>query len=741
MTNITAKLFIDTIFSDLDEDEQVLLSQQFSLGGGFTNMGWSGAERALKKSKAIYFNVSTVKIPNQGEDLRRRKSDCIAAFCFVADDIGTKVDKEMVPSTYILESSRGSFQYGYRLHPVDNLMRFEAFVSAMGREGYTDPGAEGCNRLMRVPGSINIKPNKNNFISTITEWEPDRVWALDDLAKAFGIDLDNLPVKQLRTQSPGSEAVALEGVDPMLDWLRETNLIVSDNGDWIDIPCPWADQHTSGSDTAGYSALGRGEDEWVQNRSFNCLHEHCANKNLKDFVKWAVKEGGPHVTGYDPLPWLQARYAYVGMTQQVVDLEQRKRGGEWFWDLAAWTRMHPGRITMPGTTNEVSVAAAFIASRDTRKAESTVYRPVKAAEDIAMTESDGQPMVNIYVPPTHPETDKTPKVFLEHMKYLIPCETEREVFLNWLAHKMQNPDQRSYAVCMVADGAFGIGRSWIKDMLRGVLQGKVNTASLAQLVGQGTSSENNFNDWLINCQYVVVEEAKDSIDRDIFFSAYEKFKQRIDTRVGSDRINVKYGKAREQPVFFNCLIFSNHRDALALPEGDRRVCVITNSVERNTFDYYEKLAASLYEEPAAVYWWLMRRDITNFDPIYPPMTPAKMSMIEQSVSPADEIWVWVKENVKDEIVTKETMRNYVVSAALSLNYDNIMLKPGGVVRMLWGRCGNLRGEDKGARYSIGGSQVEVRCLSNEEYWRKMDDDRNRAVFEKALAGASLNIIA
>ena len=117
------------------------------------------------------------------------------------------------------------------------------------------------------------------------------------------------------------------------------------------------------------------------------------------------------------------------------------------------------------------------------------------------------------------------------------------------------------------------------------------------------------------------------------------------------------------------------------------------------------------------------------------MTPAKMAMIEQSVSPADEIWFWIKENVEAEIVTKETMRNYVVSAALSLNYDNIMLKPGGVMRMLWGRCGNLRGEDKGARYSIGGSQVEVRCLSNEDYWKQMDDERNRVVFEKTLMSA------
>jgi hypothetical protein len=227
----------------------------------------------------------------------------------------------------------------------------------------------------------------------------------------------------------------------------------------------------------------------------------------------------------------------------------------------------------------------------------------------------------------------------------------------------------------------------------------------------------------------------------VFFSAYEKFKQRIDTRVGSDRINIKYGQAKEQPVFFNCLIFSNHRDALALPEGDRRVCVITNSVERNTFDYYERLAAALYDEPAAVYWWLMRRDVTAFDPIYPPMTPGKRAMVEQSMSPSDEIWTWIQENVEAEIVTKDTLRDYVMSAALSLNYDNIMMKPGGVVRMLWGRCGNLRGEDKGARYSILGSQVEIRCLSNEEYWRGIDDVRDKAVFEKALRPSPLKIIA
>ena len=120
---------------------------------------------------------------------------------------------------------------------------------------------------MRIPGSVNIKPGKNNFVSTITEWHPDRFWELDDLAVQLGVDLDNLHVRAPVSISTVGSVVENPVEDPLLDWLHDNGHVVRDNGgQWVEIRCPWADNHTTGGDTVGYSAaLARCE--WVARAS------------------------------------------------------------------------------------------------------------------------------------------------------------------------------------------------------------------------------------------------------------------------------------------------------------------------------------------------------------------------------------------------------------------------------------------------------------------------------------------
>jgi hypothetical protein len=425
------------------------------------------------------------------------------------------------------------------------------------------------------------------------------------------------------------------------------------------------------------------------------------------------------------------------MGQKVVDLEQRGRGGDWSWDFADWSGMHPGKMEVPDADKPVPVATAFRASKKTTKVEATTYEPVKPNDDTGVVVRNGQPLVNTYVPPNWPETDIAPTVFLEHMEYLVPDQDERELVVNWLAAKIQEPASRSYAVCMVAEDLFGVGRSWLREILERMLQGKVNTATLGQLIGKGTHAENNYNDWM-SCQFLVVEEAKDDIDRDTFYAGYEKFKQVVDTRVGSSRINEKYGRTRTESIYFNCLIFTNHHDALALPKNDRRVAVVVNATKMNTPAYYDRLEASLLNhEPARLYWYLMRRDVSKYDRIYPPMTPSKMAMIEQNESPSHIIFDWVRENIEGDVITKDVLRTYVMLAAARLSYENITLKPGGVVRHIWGKCKNLRGEYKGARYVINGRQTEVRVLRNLPNWIIADESRDREKFVEGIKGADL----
>jgi hypothetical protein len=725
---ITVDEFIVSIFGDVPNDEQVLLAKQPKLNGAFINaealMGryWIGEQ----SGSAVYFNVSTVCTPAEDEPPRRRKADCCAAYCFVADDVGTKVDQEMVDPSWKLESSEDSFQFGYKLHREENLPRYEAFVKEMGKRGYTDAGAGGYNRLMRVPGSVNIKEGRGRWQSRITEWNPERVWSLDELAKAFGIDLDTLVVEAPSADARLGGATAIVSVDPMLTWLSVGGHVIKDDGgDWVDIKCPWGHEHTTGDGTAGYSPLGRGSGNWGLYRSFKCQHEHCVDRHYAEFCVWAKLLGAPSVFGYDPLPVLQLHYVYIENGQQVADLNQRPNGGIWKWEWSDWKLKYPGVVNVVGREKPVKIATAFIESGTTRKAVGTLYRPVARGHDDGLTKAHKQTYVNTYIAPNWGETSDLPNTFLGHIEYLIPDAAQRETFLNWLAYKVQNPASRSYAVIMVAEDAFGIGRSWLKDLLRRALQGHVNSASLSQLIGKGTSSEQTYNDWMAECQFLVVEEAKDAgLTRDDFYHGYETFKQIVDTRIAENvRINPKYGRTRHENIYFNVLIFTNHADAMALPEGDRRVFVVENPTVPRDSAYYDRLDKSLHgDEPARVYWWLMRHDVSGFNHVQPPMTPAKLAMIESTRAPSDQIMDWLIENHASDLVTSNDLRKAIARAAGDLGLQRIAFDSSGVYRALWRKIKTLRPTKPkhGARYMLCEKRVEVRALRNRQMWLDID---------------------
>ena len=590
MTIIDPATFINTVFTDLEEGEHVVLAHQVAKSNGedtFVHSPYSDKQlsrwKRSKKGGGVYFNVSTVKAPENGEPWRRRREDCMAAYVLVLDDIGTKSNHPKIEPSYKIETSKGNFQWGYLIHPYEDLERYAAIVDGVAKQGFTDKGAGGYNRVMRIPGSRNIKPGKRNFISAVTEWKPDRIFDLEDLAADLGVDLKNLGVKKQPTASrTNGHLPDIEILDPMEAWLRDNSHVVDDNGgDFITIRCPWGGEHTTGQDTAGYSPLGRGDGEWVERRGFKCLHEHCVDQHFAEFRDWAVARGGPDVAGVDPLPWLQDRYTFVASGKEIADMYQRPHGGTWRYGLEEWSMAKYRMLYIPGRDRPVLLKTAFLEHPLTRKADAFAYVPGGEG----FTETNSQPVVNTYVEPTHPETYELPVVFLEHMNYLLGAYTD--LFLDWMAFKIQHPERRSFAVIMVAE-EFGTGRSWIKAMLTRALQGKVNSANLAQLIGKGTSGENNFNDWASSCQFLIIEEAKDNLSPDDFYKGYETFKQRVDNRPVAFRCNPKYGKTRDDFMYFNCLIFTNHSDAMILPPEERRICVLENPAKRKNYDYYER---------------------------------------------------------------------------------------------------------------------------------------------------------
>lgn len=716
---IKTQEFLETVFDGREDGEHILIGQMMP-GGGFRTAPHDS--RAVEswlqymESPALYYNVSTVRAPDDDSEYwRRRKEDCLFAYVLVLDDVGTKAEVPPVEPSYKLESSAGNFQWGYLIDPTDKLERYEAIVDAVAELGFADKGAGGYNRLMRIPGSVNTKPGRDAFVSTITDWHPDRSWALDDLATELGVDLDNLHVRNPVNISSVGAVLNNPVVDPLLDWLNDNGHVVRDNGSqWVEIRCPWAENHTTGSDTAGYSPLGRGADGWEERRAFKCMHEHDRNRTFGDFRDWAVERGAPVVDGHDPLPWLQARYTYIGDEKKVADMVQRPLGGVWVYDLEAWSLMNHHMIRVPGHDRRVLIKRAFLDSRDTVIANSLGYVP--GGDAVAFVNE--QRLVNTYIEPRHMETSEAPEIFLEHMAFLIPDAEERECFLNWLAYKFQNPSKRSYACVLVAEDAFGIGRSWLGNIITKALQGHVNKATLSQLIGKGTSADRTYNDWMSGCQFLIVDEAKD-VSREDFWSAYETFKTRVDTSPVEFRSNAKYGKTKDDTMWFNCLIFTNHADAMMIPDDDRRIAVFSNPTERRDDEYYERLHATLDNDAEArrLYWWLRRKDVSQYNPAKPPMTAAKIQMIEASKSPIDEIYEHLVENMEGDLATRKQVTVHVKRTARALGFDQIEGSPQNAVRRIWRQMGSLKPEEKnGYRIQIDTVREEIRAIRGSGEW-------------------------
>jgi hypothetical protein len=756
------KLFLSTLFSELEDGEHICVSRATPKRDGSGNFfkNYTTAARQWRKwnpetqDQAWYFCVSTIngELNEKGTMVGRGRKHLVRYHCLVLDDIGTKAVAPPVEPSWKVETSPGSGQWGYYLDPGSDWGRYEALLDFCHRQGWGDAGAGGSYRLMRVPGSANLKPGRQLFHSVVTESDTT-VWSLDELVADFGFDPSTVepsaPSSAL-TDRPGGAIESRDGIDPLLDWLVDQGHVARDDGgEWVTIICPWADQHTTGENTAGYSPLGRGAGKYVQTRAFKCLHEHCKDRLLGKFREWSTKLGAPAVMGFDPLPWLQDKFVYVSTGQLVYDLHQRPRGGVWKWSLADFTKDHPGKVMPPGRDAPVTIATAFLEDDKTRKAVDTCYTPVSRHADTGMVEREGQKFLNVYVPPNWERTDEEPKVFLEHLEYVIPSEFERETFYNWLAHKIQNPAKRSYAVIMIAEGVYGTGRSWIGRLISKMLQGHVNKASLLQLIGKGTSAEMNYNSWMVECQFLICEEAKDTaLSREDFWHGYDTFKQNVEPGDAGDaiRINDKYGRIYHEVVYHNPLIFTNHADAMVIEAGDRRIFCVENPTELRDYKYYDRLTASLQtQEPRRVYWWLMRRDLTTspngvppFNHIYPPMTPSKARMIEDTQAPSDAIAEWIHDNHAPDLVTRATLKVAIVMAARDLDDERTNREPGNITKILWRKLKSMRPDDakNGARYVIDGKQTEVRAIRGQSHWVDQDGSRDTELVLKELGKAA-----
>jgi hypothetical protein len=138
-----------------------------------------------------------------------------------------------------------------------------------------------------------------------------------------------------------------------------------------------------------------------------------------------------------------------------------------------------------------------------------------------------------------------------------------------------------------------------------------------------------FNAHWITCQLVVLNEVHTFSRREFM----NKLKPLLAAPPDTLMVNRKNVPQFSIPNIINVIMFTNHEDALAPTQGDRRYwihrCLIE---ERPPKAHFNALYAWLNAGgDAKVFGWLLARDLSQFDDHEPaPMTQAKQAMIDQS---------------------------------------------------------------------------------------------------------------
>lgn len=282
--------FLFAIFGQPPENEVVVLTAARPDQNGrtiFPARPWRPGRTRVQGSD--YYCISTVRPAQPGGKLQRTISDVVATCVIVLDDIGTKIavskfaDKA-VPH-YIIETSPGNFQYGYILQPSDPSCA-AAVIHALALAGFTDVGAQGKNRVVRVPGSVNTK-REPHFVARIVAWNLDQpLWELDDICAEFGVE----PIADAEGSSidrPSYRGAAT--ADPVYEWLQSQGMVLGppNQDGYASITCPWSAEHSDPRDDARW-AVGAG-----LTGAFKCFHAACNHRATRDLLGWIEESGGP----------------------------------------------------------------------------------------------------------------------------------------------------------------------------------------------------------------------------------------------------------------------------------------------------------------------------------------------------------------------------------------------------------------------------------------------------------------
>jgi hypothetical protein len=668
-----------TNLGDVDGETALLLLQKPSKDGD-GNLIYHGdgvpkasfpayypSKAKIKDGEAWYVNTGAFIIDRfkDGKPSAKREN-CDYVLFMMLDDVGTKSKTPPLEPTWVMETSEGSFQWGYVFSEQPTKHEFSAAIKAIAEAGYTDPGATNPVRNCRVPGSVNLKQGRNNFRARLVEFHPEREYTLDDICKA-------LDVQPAEPDSADYKSVSIRdtGGDTVLQWLSDNNLVLSkvNNEGWCGIVCPNHAEHSDGNLEARYKPL---------DRSFCCYHGHCQHLDSRAFLDWVAANDGPQVTPglRDELIAERMRMmaekitptmAYPDEAAAIVREVERKEAGrleksEWF-DRFAYiqsddsyfdmvTRRETPRNVFNALYRHVDCRSVHSKKRqiqasvyfDERRQEcgakaltGVTYAP---GEDVLVAR-DGLVYGNTWVNhrPDMSGSDTIPDgdiaIWLDHCRALVPEPVELEHMLNVMAFKVQHANVKiNHAVLHGGDEGCGKDSMWAPFLWA---IGGVHQHNRSIIENKGLDSQWGYG---LQAEVVILNELKEPEARERRALA-NRLKPIIAAPPETLTINRKGLHPYEMLNRLQVIAFTNDPLPITIPTQDRRWFCVWSHAPRMDPDAAQALWAWYkrggFEKIAA---WLWQRNVARFNPAAaPPVTEWKLNMVEHGLSVAESFLV------------------------------------------------------------------------------------------------------
>ena len=656
---------------DADGETALLLRQTPALVDGQIVYHGDGVPKAtfpaflphkarIKDGEAWYVNTGSFIVDRFNGKPSAKGDNTEYVLFMMLDDVGTKSKVPPIDPTWIMETSEGSFQWGFAFSEQPTKNAFTAAIKAIADAGYTDPGATNAVRNCRIPGSVNLKQGRNNFAARLVEFHPKREYTLDDICAALGVTPAEADTAQFRHVS-----LRDTGGDNVLKWLSDNNLVLSkvNNEGWCGVVCPNHAEHTDGNIEGRYKPL---------DRSFCCYHGHCQHIDSRTFLDWVAENDGPRVTPglRDELiaermkimaDKIQPTEAFPDEAAAIVKEVERKEAGrleksEWFARFAyiqsddsyfdmVTRRETPRNVfnalfrhveckSMHGAKkNRIQASVYFDERRQENGAKALVGVTYAPGEDVLVARDGlvyGNTWIN-YRPDVSGSDDMADsdiQPWLDHCRLLVPEADELEHVLNVMAFKVQTPNVKiNHAVLHGGDEGCGKDSMWAPFLWA---IGGEHQHNRSIIENKGLESQWGYG---LQAEVVILNELKEPEAKERRALA-NKLKPIIAAPPETLTINRKGLHPYEMLNRLQVIAFTNDPVPISIPSQDRRwFCLWSNAPRMDPRDadkLWKWYKNGGFQKIAA---WLHQRDVSAFNPAAaPPVTDWKLNMVEQGMS-------------------------------------------------------------------------------------------------------------